>query len=229
MAFNKTVHIGNGANGNVFCKITYSDDGRLSITGVEGPKRDGDAIGSCGQIIMSEWDIKIYAPGWSELLVVQFRHVWDKWHLNGMRPNCEHQVGPEWTSKDVEVVTYGLSSEGHKLRKEAQKESERAALAGEVAALNETGKALLTDVWFKDMFTPPDADSPLSSLFEVKKRETKRTGWLHTNQHPNGFLAKACPVCGYKYGTKWLKETVPDDVLAFLLGLPDTDVQPAWV
>lgn len=34
---------------------------------------------------------------------------------------------------------------------------------------------------------------------------------------------------GYKYGTSWLREEVPEDVLKFLKSLPDTDKQPAWI
>jgi hypothetical protein len=37
------------------------------------------------------------------------------------------------------------------------------------------------------------------------------------------------PETGYSYGSAWLKEDVPEDVLEFLKGLPDTDKQPAWV
>ena len=36
----------------VFVEIKYSD-GKLSITGVEGPTRSGNCIGSCGQIDMN--------------------------------------------------------------------------------------------------------------------------------------------------------------------------------
>lgn len=34
---------------------------------------------------------------------------------------------------------------------------------------------------------------------------------------------------GYRYGTAWLHEDVPVDVLSWLAGLPDTDRQPAWI
>ena len=33
----------------------------------------------------------------------------------------------------------------------------------------------------------------------------------------------------YRYGTAWLKEKVPQEVLDFLVALPETDIQPAWV
>jgi len=44
---------------------------------------------------------------------------------------------------------------------------------------------------------------------------------------PFGHLAEACPECGYKYGTAWLFEEVPNTAIKFLRELPDTDVQPA--
>lgn len=34
---------------------------------------------------------------------------------------------------------------------------------------------------------------------------------------------------GYKYGTSWLKEELPSEVIAFLEALPETDKTPAWV
>jgi hypothetical protein len=34
---------------------------------------------------------------------------------------------------------------------------------------------------------------------------------------------------GYRYGSAWLTEEVPADVLDFLRSLPTADRQPAWV
>jgi len=53
--------------------------------------------------------------------------------------------------------------------------------------------------------------------------------WVTPKEHPKGLLTKKCPVCGYRYGTAWLKEEVPVEALAFLRKLPDTDRTPAWV
>jgi hypothetical protein len=50
-------------------------------------------------------------------------------------------------------------------------------------------------------------------------------GWTSYDEHPS----EPCPVCGYKYGSAWLREEVPADVLEWLRELPDTDRQPAWV
>lgn len=87
-SFRKVVRIGTMATrptASVFCEIKY-DDGRLSITGVEGPRANGDAWGSCGQIEMSlrPEDIGTYAPGWDEEKLVTFLLAWHRWHLNRM-------------------------------------------------------------------------------------------------------------------------------------------------
>ena len=87
----KIVHIGRGQNGNIFCKIEL-DNGKLSITGVEGPKANGDARGACGQIILHSWGAIEYAPGWDAVKVQQFREVWDKWHLNDMQAGSPAQT-----------------------------------------------------------------------------------------------------------------------------------------
>lgn len=96
--------------------------------------------------------------------------------------------------------------------------------------MTETARALvaLTD-WFAPKPAPPDADSPLSGCYEVKTRETKAAGWVYPREHPRGLLGRPCEVCGYRYGSAWLKEEVPAEVLAFLESLPETDKTPAWV
>jgi hypothetical protein len=33
----------------------------------------------------------------------------------------------------------------------------------------------------------------------------------------------------YRYGSAWLRRDVPEDVLAWLVGLPNADRDPAWV
>lgn len=82
--FAKTVRVGAGQSGNVYCRIEFKT-GKLSITGVEGPKANGDALGACGQIVMHDWELTSYAPHWNAEKVAQFRAIWDKWHLNDMQ------------------------------------------------------------------------------------------------------------------------------------------------
>lgn len=59
---------------------------------------------------------------------------------------------------------------------------------------------------------------------EVKTRQT-----ISYDEDPIGILSKPCPICGYKYGSSWCKEEIPQDVIDFLSALPETTVTPAWV
>lgn len=131
-----------GQSHPAFVKIAWNGE-RLSFTGVEGPKRGGNCVGSAGQTVMHDWDDATPAAGWSVDMIAQLRDLWTRWHLNDMRAECEHQ---------------------------------RASLS--------------------------DARSQVGD---------------------------PCPTCGYKYGTAWLREDVPDEVLAELAAFPETEVEPAWV
>lgn len=61
------------------------------------------------------------------------------------------------------------------------------------------------------------------------KKELKYKQWVYETEHPEGILCKPCPICGYRYGTSWMKEELPFEVYEFLVGLPETTVIPAWV
>jgi hypothetical protein len=157
MSFEKWVDAGLGKYGRVFVAVKW-DGSRLSITGVEGPKRNGDATGSCGQCIGAlDWITEPLVD------VARLRDVWNRWHLNDMRPACEHQRAASWGDETLEV--------------------------GE-------------------------------------KREQKRAGWVYQGEHPRGVLMKPCPECGYKYGSAWLREEVPADVIDYLCSLPASDACP---
>ena len=82
--------LGSRVTASIFCKIEYKDD-KLSISGVVGPMRNGDALGSSGQIDMgfAHRDPKdndrrttepikpeeiTFAPGWDEPVCGQSYH-----------------------------------------------------------------------------------------------------------------------------------------------------------
>jgi hypothetical protein len=92
---------------DIFVKAEYTD-GRLSLSGVVGPLRNGNSLGGCGQIDMEfehrnsnddderysnptkASSIK-YAIGWDKNKWFDLLDVWKKWHLNDMQAGCEHQ------------------------------------------------------------------------------------------------------------------------------------------
>ena len=89
--FTKTLRVGKGPSGNVFISIKCQG-GNLSITGVEGPKANGDALGSCGQIVMHDWELQEHAPGFDAATVAKLRELWDEWHLNDMQAGSPAQA-----------------------------------------------------------------------------------------------------------------------------------------
>lgn len=88
-SFTKTVRLGTvrigEQNASVFCSVKWRN-GRLSISGVEGPNRFGGARGSCGQIRghLSPELFENFAPGWDSSKVRKFLALWDRWHLNDL-------------------------------------------------------------------------------------------------------------------------------------------------
>ena len=59
-----------------------ANKGNLSVNGVEGPLRNGNCMGSCGQIVLHEWSD--YTPE-DGIELDKIRDLWDRWHLNDMR------------------------------------------------------------------------------------------------------------------------------------------------
>lgn len=97
-SFTRSFHIADaGANGAARVKVIAEvewRDGRLSFTGAEGPKRNGDAVGSSGQIIMT-WseDPTRWTPtgDFSAEQLQRFMKLWDRWHLNDMQAGSPRQ------------------------------------------------------------------------------------------------------------------------------------------
>jgi len=94
---------GNGRYYPVFCEILYYNV-RLSISGVIGPTRYGNAMGSCGQIngsfttrtLTRTQDSIRFVKGWNRTLWYDFLDAWDLYHLNDMHAGCEHQRALHW-------------------------------------------------------------------------------------------------------------------------------------
>ena len=79
---------------------------KFSISGVIGPMRNGDALGSCGQINdtvrehLEKREIN-FAKGWDRTKTFQLLEIWDEHHLNDLKAGCEHQRAAKW--EDVRI------------------------------------------------------------------------------------------------------------------------------
>lgn len=98
---------GKGKKYPLFCEIEFTD-GNLSITGVIGPTKSGNAMGACGQVDSEFWHPTIrketglkpsqlrFADGWTREKWLKFLRYWHEWHLNDMHAECEHQQAMGW-------------------------------------------------------------------------------------------------------------------------------------
>lgn len=218
---------------NAYAKIEYVGT-RLGIHGVVGPKSNGDCVGSAGQCV-DEIRNGTPATGWDSEMLRKFCDYWDLWHLNDMRPYCQHQKALGWdklATKKVTLYHYSLTHDYFMKQRELKNRANNKLGAEGHATLTEEEKELWNLLIKKTSWKPLD-----DPRYEPQKKEDwysgateeKTLGWLFPDEHPEGILTKPCPVCGYKYGTTWKTEQVPENVLQFLYNLPDSTRDPAWV
>lgn len=227
----------NGATARAFCEIQF-ENGRLSITGVIGPMPSGNCRGGAGQCVDA---IREGRPcdEWTQEMLDKFCSIWDEWHLNDMRPYCQHQRALGWrkiASRMVTLYHYTLTREAY-LRIERMKKS----VWNDAVNL---GAAYLSDEQMQfarlpySITLPHEISGDAALYYEPQKSlypgmtgatETKTLGWLYPDEHPDGILGKPCPVCGYQYGHAWQTEEVPQEVIDWLFKLPASPVEPAWV
>ena len=84
-AFDHYLRVGSNSHGSgVYVRVQFKD-GKLSITGSDGPR-------SGGQINMGvkPEDIRP-ADGWTQEMIASLWAMWDKWHLNDMRAGSPAQ------------------------------------------------------------------------------------------------------------------------------------------
>ena len=146
--------------------------------------------------------------------------LWKLYHLNDMHAECEHQRALGWDKLASEKVTlyhWRMTSEAVNEQNKAKKAALSALTAGEtfIPTTEQTffaGLSYSLTTWTE---TPPEE---LAKYYEPKKSlyagdsghtEIRALGWLKESEHPDGLLSKACPVCGYKYGSSWVYFPIP--------------------
>lgn len=201
----------------------------LHIVGVVGPRSNGDCY-TCGQCYDS---MRGGTPneGWTADMLYHLLDTWELWHMNDMKPYCMHQA--LWDGgKECKLYEYKMSAARLKEQDRLKKNVKEKLLAGAVVQLKEPQLSLYKEPYFvkTDRNLPPIG-------YELYKSYTKHARELYPmdseskwgDKHPDGILGKPCPVCGYKWGTQWRAECVPEEVLNWLEALPDSKRTPAWV
>lgn len=67
--------------------------------------------------------------------------------------------------------------------------------------------------WDERPIDPTKPTNTYGRHFEGQQQDSwNLLGWVRPDEHPDGLLTKPCPVCGYKYGSAWLTEDLPESV-----------------
>ncbi len=117
-------------------------DGEFSMTGVIGPYRSGNCQGAAGQCV-NEIRNGEPANGWTREMVDQLCDLWERWHLNYMRMECQHQRELGWREIAKEVVklpavyTFQLDRDTISERSKIDRETKEKLLTGECVKWDE--------------------------------------------------------------------------------------------
>jgi len=230
----KIIRIGKIKNSNVFCKIQIKEKEKgkaLSISGVIGPRTNGDCSGSCGQIDdeIAPENITEYAPGWDAVRLMEFIDIWKKWHLNDMRAGCEHQRSLWNVDKELTLLDFSWGDVFHNLRKKVEDGQAPIEEYNEYVEIRAQVYEHSIEINHPRYMLPETQSLIDRGYLKIVREQKKNAQQVHYKEHPEGLLTRPCIICGYRYGTSWLHEPLPESVISFLESLPDTDVKPAWV
>lgn len=152
----------------------------------------------------------------NNLLYIKILNFWEKYHLNGMHPECEHQHALNWheqAREKIKINKYTLTHEAIEAQNKAEKRILNAAKHGQTVQATEEERKLLNLNYIIELI---DGDTPpFGELYKLRETEEKTRGWLDYEEYPKfGILGKPCPVCGYKYGNGWKFFAIPAKDLA---------------
>lgn len=219
-----------------FVRIEYKD-GKLSMVGSIGPTYNGGcyAGGQCHEEIREGKPTDL----WDEEMLQKLCDIWQKWHLNDLRPYCEHQKQLGWdkvAKQEVFIYHYTLTKDAIYKQYKAEQAAKEALKQGITWTPSEE-QIMYANLKYS-IATPEPLSGPLEPFYEPQKAlwpgaagavEVNTLGWLNTEEHPEGLVGRPCPVCGYEYGTDWKTEPVPEDVIEWLFYLPEASVKhPYW-
>ncbi len=152
----------------------------------------------------------------------KIHRLWKLYHLNDMHPECEHQHALGWheLAKGKAVLYHWCITREVRKKQDSAKRSAISALErGETFTPTEE-EAFFASMPYSLVTHEKKLPAETAPFYEPKKplypgdnghTETKHLGWMREDEHPDGILGKACPVCGYKFGSRWNYFPIPSD------------------
>tara|TARA_Y100001973_G_scaffold74174_1_gene108239 strand:- start:443 stop:1126 length:684 start_codon:yes stop_codon:yes gene_type:complete len=191
-------------------------DGNFSACGNVWDKRNYDII-SGGQNL--EEIGKLFPKNKQVKEIVK---VWKKYHLNDMKPNCKHQTGKNWNaSKDIKLYRFELHPDILEERNNIRKKAWEILKSGKLFQLDNF-QTFISDLQTEIKTHRKTLPNSLGKYYRPKVKkydwqkdhvETLKAGWTSQKEHKDGILSKPCNKCGYKYGSAWLKEEIPSNII----------------
>ena len=227
-----------------YCNIKFKE-GKLSITGVEGPKNNGDCFGSCGQIY-DHIEIDTFANGWDKETLGKFISVWKNYHLNDMCAYNKEMLALGWdkiAKTECLKYKYMLADNERTLQKDLKARAIESAREGENLKFTPAEIRIL-DLPLSCEVVATDLEKEPKTPFGMKREkdlwghnkgglktpEKTTLGWVRPSEHEKGLLGrKVNEKDNHGYGGKWWMHKVPQEAIGFLLSLPSTDSTPAWI
>lgn len=203
------------AKNRVTVEMEYKQDGdkkQFSVSADVWNTLHSDIV--CGGQCLDTIAPYMESPVFSEIL-----RLWKAYRLNDMHPECEHQHAAGWdklANKKVALYHWRMTQDARNEQKAAEKAAIIALKCGEKFKPTIKQKFFANLEYSLTTYTET-LPADIAKYYEPKPlyaggrehTEIKALGWLKESEHPDGLLAKACPVCGYKYGTSWVYFPIP--------------------
>lgn len=173
----------------------------------------------------------------------RMKEIWERWHLNDMRAHCQHQrLLPAFQYRDMEMLEVEVEFHAFSALEKAAAKDDLGPEAKTLANLQAFGVKPFNKVLmdfdranrlyeYLDRWMPgwKEGQTKYAKGKNLTARPIKKAlNWLRPSEHPMGFLGKACPECGYKFGSAWMKEEIPADVIAEIESWSVAPVPAGW-
>lgn len=195
----------------------FSACGTVYTPSKQGTMTNGQCLDDIAQYVTDDTFKTIY-------------RLWRLYHLNDMHAECGHQHALKWhekAKKQVNLYNWRMKHEIYRKQKENEKAALEALKKGKTFKLTPE-QQYLANLDYSLVTHTETLPENIAEFYEEKKPlfrgddrhvEVKTLGWLKENEHPEGILGKACPVCGYKYGSSWIYFPIPEEDEKILLEL----------
>ena len=167
----------------------------------------------CGQIL--DGIVEKYPSS----LVKMLHGLWVRNHLNDMNAGCQHQRDMLLGNDKIILKKYILKSQYTNQKQQIKDKIMQNIQKDGITNIDKESQFIL-NLKFSLNDIEIELNEDILQYYDLVKTEVKSSGWVNYSTFtPSGVLGKACPVCGYKYGTGWQYRAINNDDLLLIKSL----------